>query len=66
MSSDVIEFNDNPGIIRPRALKLFLEMTLPLMLLTFGAWYGIYWRSKRKEEQKYKETGQNFRDSSLV
>lgn len=48
MSTDVIRFgtsnaeSSNQGHFSSAALKLYLELTFPLMLVTFAAWGVVY------------------------
>jgi len=47
MSTDIIHFQpaESGGsgrIYESAALKLYMEITVPLMLITFAAWYGVY------------------------
>jgi hypothetical protein len=55
MSTDILqyEFTDegkSREIFQIRALKRFLALTLPIMLLTFGAWYGVYYLISQREK----------------
>jgi hypothetical protein len=67
MSTDIIQYQGtNPGkdgeIFSLPALKLFLAISLPMMVLTFLAWGAIYywarWRAERKSnKQDIEHTG---------
>ncbi len=37
------------------ALRLYVAISLPLMLVTFAAWWFVYWWSKRNEEKRNNE-----------
>lgn len=60
MSTPLVDFDDegpssstfswkNVGV---GALKLYLAISLPLIFLTFLAWYAVYWWEKRREEKE--------------
>ena len=53
MSTDIFNVT-NTGLfgntIQLGALKLYITISLPLVLLTLLAWYGVYWWETRKEE----------------
>lgn len=60
MSTDIIRFqNDQNGepqrVFHSKALQLYLMITLPLMLLTFAAWYFVKRRIGRKTRQNTDE-----------
>ncbi|KAI9866764.1 MAG: hypothetical protein M1813_000706 [Trichoglossum hirsutum] len=57
MSTDIIRFQtDQTGepsrTFRLGALQLFLAITVPLMFVSFLAWYGVYWWVDRKDKVK--------------
>jgi hypothetical protein len=57
MSTDIVQFQtDSTGksnkIFQLGALQLFLTICLPMMLLTFVAWYGVYWYVNRIDRKK--------------
>lgn len=65
MSTDIVKFPTTPEqqdagkVYHPAALNLYLEVTLPMMVLTFAAWAAMYQWSKRKERlQRKKETSE--------
>lgn len=49
MSTDIIRFNDNHKTYSPSALKLFLAISIPMMGVTFCAWYVVYWFTNNRE-----------------
>jgi ABC-type Fe3+ transport system permease subunit len=50
MSTDIIQFQDSKEIFSLGALQLYLAITLPLMALTFAAWWLVYWYVNRKQD----------------
>lgn len=57
MSTGIVQFGTSATgaserTVQVGALQLFLALSLPLMLLTFVAWYFVYWWINRKEERK--------------
>jgi hypothetical protein len=65
MSTDIVKFQiNNAGqtlkVFQLGALLLFLSLCLPLMVVVFVAWYGVYWWIDRKEaeqQQRQLDTG---------
>jgi len=61
MSTDIVVFQtDDAGetvkLFHVDALLLFLAICLPLMVVVFVAWYGVYWWIDRKEgEQRQRQ-----------
>ena len=60
MSTPIVQFdNEGSGFsgqnIGFGALELYVAVSLPLMCLTFVAWYFVYWREKRKDKKKMGE-----------
>jgi hypothetical protein len=56
MSTDIIHFyttdaGESQTVYQKGALQLYLAISLPLMLLTFTAWYGVYWWVNRKDQK---------------
>lgn len=51
MSTPIVHYPDDHRIINQDALKLFLAISLPLLLLTVVVWFGLYWHKKRTEER---------------
>lgn len=53
MSTDIISWdtsNDKPQkTVYVGALKFFMILTIPLILLTFAVWAGFYWSEKRRQ-----------------
>lgn len=54
MSTDIVHF-ESKTISRSGksfqlgALELYFEISIPLMVLTLLAWYGVYWWETRKK-----------------
>ena len=65
MSTDIVHFTDNQGTqdqtFEPAALKLFFEISIPLLVLTFMAWYGVYWWETGKEKRRRKQDPSSFK-----
>jgi ABC-type amino acid transport system permease subunit len=55
MSTDILQFSSNQEEFSPKALQIYLAVTIPFMALTFGAWRVLYVLSKRREENRGKE-----------
>jgi hypothetical protein len=51
MSTPIVHYPDDHRIINQDALKLFLAIALPLLVLTVVVWFGLYWHKKRTEER---------------
>jgi len=54
MSTDIVRYQKSDSglsekIFQLDALQLFLEVTLPLMAVTFVGSYGVYWWVHRNE-----------------
>ena len=62
MSTDIVQFENSngggpgPKVFQSDALKLYIYITLPLMVLTFAAWGVIYKLENRKAEKKRRKT----------
>jgi hypothetical protein len=59
MSTDIVTFpagdaNQSQRLVSYAALELYFEISLPLMVVTFAAWYGFYWWEMRKERLESK------------
>jgi hypothetical protein len=57
MSTDIIQFQKtetgkSKEIFQLGALQIYLAITVPMMLITFGSWYGVYAWVDRKEKAK--------------
>lgn len=57
MSTDIIHFETTSTgksgkVVQMGALQLYFAVSLPLMLLTLLAWYGVYWWETRKGEKE--------------
>jgi hypothetical protein len=57
MSTDILQFQTTESgsaqeVFQLDALTRYLEITLPLMLITFAAWYVVYWWVNRSEAKK--------------
>lgn len=61
MSTDIVHFQTTSSGTSTRtvqlgALRLFIAISLPLMLITFSAWYVVYWWVDRIEKTKEKDS----------
>ena len=66
MSTDIVKFRINKSgllenSVQLGALQLYIVVSLPLMLITFLAWYGVYWWVNRKERLRLRGTASRFR-----
>jgi hypothetical protein len=52
MSTDIVQFQDSKEIFSLGALQLYLAITLPMMALTFAAWWLVYWYVNRKQDDQ--------------
>jgi len=52
MSTDIIKFQDSQKIFSLGALQLYLAITLPMMALTFVAWWIVYWYVNRRQDSQ--------------
>ncbi|KAJ9644872.1 hypothetical protein H2204_001334 [Knufia peltigerae] len=56
MSTDIVQYDHSKEIFSKEALKLFLAVSLPMMLFTFLAWYAVYWCVNHREKvAKFKQ-----------
>lgn len=65
MSTDIVQYqvaDDGKSyeVFQLGALQLYLAITLPMMLFTFGSWYGVYFWVDRKEKAKMEK--KRFKD----
>lgn len=55
MSTDIVHWDQSNGIssevFQLGALEVYLAVSLPLMLVTFGVWYVLGWLEKRKRKR---------------
>jgi len=60
MSTDIVRFESSSGgpgpeVFEADALKLYAYISIPMMVLTFAAWYLIYkWETWKAEKKKRK------------
>lgn len=55
MSTDIVKFpsiQESGKVFQLEALQLFLAITLPLMAVTFIAWWVVYWCVNRRQDRK--------------
>ena len=55
MSTDIIRFQPQQGpgeVFQPGALKLYLAITIPMMLVVFAAWAIVYRCVDRRQDLK--------------
>jgi len=57
MSTDILQFTNNREDFSPRALQIYLGVTIPFMVLTFAAWRILYLWTKKRELAKGNEKG---------
>ena len=64
MSTDIVKFegeNGGPGpeVFQSDALKLYIYISIPLMVVTFAAWGIIYklekWKAEKKRRQAHEK-----------
>lgn len=66
MSTDILKFQDNVKLFQQGALYMYLAITLPIMALTFGAWYSLHLWSSWKDEREAKREADPRRSSNIV
>ena len=54
MSTDVIQISNNHQTVQRKALKTYLWITVPMILITFLSWYGVYWLATRRDQIRYR------------
>jgi hypothetical protein len=59
MSTDIVHWDrntdgDSQENFQLPALEVYLIITLPLMVVTFASWYGVYWWVDRKDKKAKK------------
>ena len=57
MSTDIIHWHQvddgkSEKTFQLSALRTYLAISLPFMLVTFSVWYGFHWYGARKEQCK--------------
>jgi hypothetical protein len=57
MSTDIVTFQTGTDgqtqkVFQLDALQLFLAICLPMMVVVFVAWYGVYWWVDQKEAEQ--------------
>lgn len=71
MSTPIVQFNPPPSDGQPRkvfssaALKLYLVITLPLMVLTFISWAFYKYAERRKDKKKNEKPGHDIELENL-
>lgn len=65
MSTPIVTFAPGSAEISARnvsfgALQFYVSVSLPLMIATFAAWYGVYWWENRKEKQRLRRTNSHL------
>jgi hypothetical protein len=68
MSTDIVHFDStathgSEKVVSLEAIQLYMAITLPLMLMTFACWYGVYWRVSRKDSARRKMENAGFPSS---
>ena len=56
MSTSIVHFapgspSTSDSNISPGALKFYCAVSVPLVVLTFAVWYGVYWWEDWKEKR---------------
>jgi hypothetical protein len=60
MSTDIVTFQTGTDgqtqkVFQLDALQLFLAICLPMMVVVFVAWYGVYWWVDQKEAEQQQQ-----------
>lgn len=68
MSTDIVHFDStatrgSEKVVSLGAIQLYMTITLPLMLMTFACWYGVYWWVSRKDSARRKMESAGFLSS---
>lgn len=53
MSTDIVKWEstqESGKVFQLGALQLYLAITIPMMLATFAAWWGVYWWVNRRQD----------------
>jgi len=57
MSTDIVHVTKNKEDFSLRALQIYLAVTIPFMVLTFGAWRVLYVFTRKRGRNTEKEKG---------
>jgi len=57
MSTDILQFSNNQEEFSIRALQIYLAITIPFTVVTFGAWGLLSVLARNGEEKKPIEKG---------
>ena len=57
MSTDIVHVTKNKEDFSIRALQIYLAVTIPFMVLTFGAWRVLYVFTRKRGRNTEKEKG---------
>jgi hypothetical protein len=60
MSADILKFEQGERNFQIKGLNLFLEIALPLTMLTFFAWYAFYHWVKKNEVLRGEQSEAEF------
>lgn len=52
MSTDILRFTEAQRVFKPEALTTYLAISLPMMAVTFMAWFLFYKFARYKENYK--------------
>jgi RsiW-degrading membrane proteinase PrsW (M82 family) len=55
MSTPIVQFSSDTENFQRKALQLYLAITIPFMVLTFGARGGLYMLAKRSDARKQEQ-----------
>ncbi|KAK5232389.1 hypothetical protein LTR47_006602 [Exophiala xenobiotica] len=66
MSTDIVQYDHSKEIFSMAALKMFLAISLPMMFLTFVAWYAVYWYVNNRERVQKLKNQMHLRGDSAA
>ncbi|KAF2473093.1 uncharacterized protein BDR25DRAFT_128515 [Lindgomyces ingoldianus] len=65
MSTDIIRFVDKKSVFQLKGLRIYLAISIPMMMMTFLAWYIVY-RVERRRDRLINCTIQGTKGSNRV
>ncbi|ORX99550.1 hypothetical protein BCR34DRAFT_547476 [Clohesyomyces aquaticus] len=65
MSTDIISFVDKKSVFQLKGLRIYLAISVPMMLLTFMAWY-VFYRMERRRDELVQHITQDHQDTNSV
>jgi hypothetical protein len=66
MSTDIVQYDHSKEIFSMAALKMFLAISLPMMFLTFVAWYAVYWYVNNRERVQKLKSQMHLKEDSAA